>query len=196
MQGRARIATVLAALIAVIGTVLAVERGGLLSWVGLALGAALLIKIYVRPSASDLVLSIGAASVWALAWAGAAYYVFSAWESGEVVELSVETRDGTHTARVWVLDDGDSLVLYYDAEPEIADAITSGNQIRVHRQDQLVRLGQVVTMPADDVPAEEMSRLYGLMNQKYGDRNFATDVFYGVLGRSRDRVAVVVKIKE
>lgn len=195
MNGRIGIASILAALIALVGGALVVERGGLLAWIGLAVGLALLIKIYLRPSAVDLALSIGTAAVWALTWAGTAWFVFSTWESGEVVELSVETHDGIHTARVWALDEVDSLVLYYDAEPEIADALISGNPIRVQRQDQIVRLGDVVAIPVEDMPEDELNRLYGLMIDKYGDRNVATDVFYGLLGRSRDRVAVVVTIR-
>ena len=41
--------------------------------------------------------------------------------------------------------------------------------------------------------AEQINHTFALMTKKYGERNAAADVFYGFLGRSRDRVGVVIE---
>jgi len=185
---------VIAVLIAAVGLLLAFERGGVLAWVGCVVGTALFAKIYVRPSRFDLGTSIGAATIWALAWAGTIYYVLSTWESGEVVELAVEMPSGTHTARVWVVDTDKSLILYYDAEPEIAEAMISDRRIHVTRGDQLLEFTHVDVRPVEKVPEEEMNQIFQMWADKYGSRNEATVLYSWMLGRSRDRVAVVLTL--
>ncbi len=193
MPSRAAGAGFIAALIAIVGAALAIDRGGVLAWLGVFLGPLLLIKIYARPSAQDLGLSIGVALVWSLAWGATIYYVISTWESGEVVELGIETPNGTHTARVWILDADKSTVLIYDAEPEIAKALMSGNPVSV-RRNGVVSVKIPNATPIENVPEGEVNAIFGLMEQKYGRRNFATDVFYNVLGGRRDRTVMVVKL--
>jgi hypothetical protein len=190
---RRSLAAVVAAAITLVAMALIVERGGVLAWAGSVAGVTLLLKILVRPAASDLGISIATVVAWALAWAGTIYYVISTWESGEVVELGIHTPNGMHTARVWVLDDDAWVVLVYDAAPEIAEAMMSGNPIRLERNGR-VSTGHAVATPVADMPQAEVSRIFQLMDDKYGRRNLATDVFYRFLGRSRDRVVMMVKL--
>jgi hypothetical protein len=185
----------IAALVAAAGLALIVERGGMLAWAGAIAGVALLVKGSIRPTSRDLFLILAAASVWALIWVGTTYYVVSTWESGEVVELGIETPDGTHTARVWILDVDRSPVLVYDAAPEIAEALLHGNPVTVRRDGQLT-LERPLARRIDDVPQDEVDAIFRLMDEKYGRRNLATDVFYRFLGRQRDRTVMIVKLEE
>jgi len=187
------IATSVAALIALVGIALSFERGGLLAWVGLIVGLVLLGKTLVRPSKLDFWLTISAASLWAFAWAGTTYYVISTWESGEVVELGIDMPSGTHTARVWILDTDESPLIIYDAPREVADFLLSGVPVRLKRHGE-ESLKRPVVMLSDELPEEEVNRVYELLAEKYGDRNAATDVFYGVLGRSRNRVLLLLRM--
>lgn len=130
-----------------------------------------------------------------MAWAGTTYHVLSTWESGEVVELGIQTPSGTHTARVWVLESEGALVLLYDAEPEVAEALMRGNPINMERRGH-VSLMRPVARRMDDLPEDEVNRVFQLMDEKYGYRNRATDVFYRFLGRERNRVVMIVQLEE
>ncbi len=173
---------------------LTVDRGGIIAWAGQVVGVALLLKVWIRPDDRDVALSLAVAAGWALIWAGTTYYVLSTWESGEVVTLGVETPDGTHTARVWALDAEDALVLLYDAPPEIAEALLQGGPVTLERGGQL-SVEHPVARPMDDLPQDEVDAIFALMEQKYAELNRATDVFYGFLGRRRDRVVVIVTLE-
>ncbi len=181
--------TVAAALIVVVG------RGGLIAWSALFFGAAALAKIWFKPAKIDLALSIGLATVAATAWAGTIYYVISTYESGEVVELLIDTPNGAHIARLWVLDMNGDEVVYYDAEPEVANALLTGAPLRFTRGDE-VSIRTPITTRAEALPAAEASRVLETMATKYGDRMTAADVYYVLLGRYRDRIAVVVRLAE
>lgn len=194
MISRKSQATIVAFLIGAVGLLIALDRGGVLAWAGCILGIALLLKISLRPSRIDLLASIGAAAIWALAWVGTIYYVVSVWESGEVVVLAVEMPNETHTVRVWVVDIDESLVLYYDAEPEIAEAMISDQQVSVTRADQLLEFTRVDVRTADDVPEAELNQIFQLLEDKYGSRNEASALYAMMVGRSRDRVGVVLTL--
>ena len=188
-----RIAAFVAGITTAVALLLVIDRGGVLAWVTLSVGVALLAKIWFKPSAIDPGLSVGLAAVSALAWVGVFYYVISTWESGEVVELAIDTSEGVHTARVWVLDIGESPLVYYDAEPEVAESLLDGKPV------QFTRAGTVSTrIPeatrVDALPEDEANRVFEAMVTKYGDRVDAADVYYLMLGRSRDRVAVVASL--
>jgi hypothetical protein len=188
------IAITVSVLMTLAGLVLFIDRGGVLSLVGLIAGSTLLIKTFFRSSKLDIWLCVGVAVIWGLVWLGTFYYVISTWESGEVVELAVDAPDGTHTARVWVLDTDKALVLYYDAEPNIAEAMLSGRPIKVTREGQVVNFTHINVRSTEDISQEELDSIFQMWADKYGARNEATDVFYQMLGRSRDRIAVVIKI--
>ena len=186
-----RIALGVTGFTAALALFLAIDRGGLFAWSLLLASTGLLIKIRLKPSKRDLALSIGLATGAGLIWASVLYYVISTYESGEVVELAIQTHQGTHSARLWVLDIGTKLVVYYDAEPHVAKSLLSGQPA------QLTRAGTTSTCtpqanPVDALPKAEAERLLAVMETKYGNRMKAADVYYLVLGRPRDRAALVV----
>ena len=109
------------------------------------------------------------------------------------VELTITAATGSQTVRTWVLDVDDSAIIYYDAEPELVTTLQSGQPVKFKRQG-LVRTLVPKTTPVSDLPPEEMGHIFECMNTKYGQRNQATAVYYSMLGRSRDRVAVIVAL--
>ena len=170
-------------------------RGGLIAWGTFFLGVALLTKIRLKPSAIDLVLSLGLIVIPALAWIGTFYWVIGTWESGEVVELSIETDSGDQTVRVWVLDSGSHPLVYYDAPAAAARSLLSGRPLQYTRAGE-VSLRTPEATPADALPEEEAAVIFETMVSKYGDRVGAADIYYLMLGRPRDRVALVIRLIE
>ncbi len=194
IQPRA-IAFFIAGLMVVVALVLIIDRSGLIAWGALFIGLALLTKIRLRPSKLDPGLAVGLAALPMLAWVGTLNYVISTWESGEVVELTIDTPTGTQTVRLWVLDIGPHPLVYYDAEPEAAKSLLAGTPL------QFTRAGKASTrIPearhAVSLPEVEANLILEAMGTKYGDRNGAADIYYLMLGRSRDRVALVVNLVE
>jgi hypothetical protein len=98
--------------ITAIAMVLVADRGGLIAWSAVLLGVVMLLKIWLKPSSYDLALSFGVAALPVLAATGTFSYIITTWETGKVVELAIETANGTHTARVWVLDIEAQPVIY------------------------------------------------------------------------------------
>ena len=84
--------------------------------------------------------------------------------------------------------------MYYDAEPEIASALLQDPKIRVVRNAQTLSITNVDARPVDEVPEIEMNEVFEAMAAKYEERNKATDVFYNFLGRSHDRIAVLISL--
>jgi hypothetical protein len=195
MPGSRGAAFFLAGLTIAVAAMLLADRGGLIAWGTLFMGVALLAKIWLKPSGLDPGLSVGLATIPVLVWFGTWYYVISTWESGEVVELAVDTSNSVHTARVWVLDIGALPLVYYDAEPEVANSLLAGKPL------QFTRAGVTGTripraIPVDALPEAEANQIFEAMVAKYGDRVGAADIYYLMLGRSRDRVAVVASLLE
>lgn len=192
--GSRPMALLIAGTITVAALLLAIDRSGLIAWATLVFGIALLIKIWLKPSRSDPGLGLGLAAVATLAWAGTFHYVISTWESGEVVELAIDTDSGTHTARVWALDMGEDPVIYYDAGEEAAESLLAGRPL------QITRGGEVSTRIPDakrveELPEAEANRVFEAMVAKYGDRVDAADIYYLMLGRAGDRIAVVARLR-
>ena len=190
-----KISVFITGLITLTALILLVDRGGLIAWSTFFIGCALIAKIWLKPSKLDLGLSVGLAAVSVLAWVGTLYYVISTYESGEVVELAIDTSTGPHTARLWVLEIGPDPVVYYDAEPEVVESLLAGKPL------QFTRAGKVSTrIPraklVDELPEDRANRILEVMGTKYGGRMTAADVFYVMLGSSQDRVAVVVDLIE
>ncbi len=175
--------------------ILIVDRGGVIAWGALPIGVALLAKIRLKPSGVDLGLSIGLAAVPVLAWVGTLYYVISTWETGEVVELVINTGSGTQTARVWVLDIGAAPLVYYDAQQEVAESLLAGKPLQLNRAGEVsTRIPEATQV--NDLPADQADLIFEAMESKYGDRVGAADIYYGMLGRSQDRIAVVASLVE
>lgn len=189
------LSVLIASVVLVVGFGLLLSRGGLIAWCAVLIGLALLAKALLKPSDVDPGLAIGSATLLTLVWAGALFYVISTYESGEVVELAVDTEEGFHNARLWVLDVGVFPVVYFDAEPGVARSLLAGKPL------QFTRAGQISTRIPEATEADELSKeqaddVYQAMSNKYGSRMRAADVYYAVLGRPRDRVALIVRLTE
>ncbi len=188
-----RLARLIAALLMLAGLIVVLERGGLIGWSALLLGAALLLKTSLKPSGLDLMLGSGFAAACVLVWVAAFYYVIHTWESGEVVELVIDTGSGTHTARLWVLDMEEDPLIYYDATAEAAESLLAGKPLQFTRADVVsTRIPRATRIEA--LPEAEAARILEAMEAKYGDRLAAATVFYGLLGRPRGRVALVASL--
>ena len=193
MNTSQKIALVIAALTILIAVVVVIDRGGLIAWSTLILGIALAAKLIFRPSQGkrEIVLSIALAIIPALLWVGTVQYVISQWESGEVVELTIETDQGAHTARLWVLDINDQAVVYYDADPAAAHALLAGRPLQFSRGDQVsTQIPQATRV--DDLPEGQANQILATMQTKYGALNSAATVWYVMLGSPGDRIPVVV----
>lgn len=190
-----RIAFFIAGLSTVVALILVVDRGGLIAWGALVIGVALLVKVWLKPSKLDLGLTVGLVTIPVLAWFGTFYYVISRWESGEVVELAIDTSNGAHTVRLWVLDIGAYPTVYYDAEPEVAKSLLAGKPLKFTRAGEVsTRIPK--TTKVDALPEDEANLVLEAMETKYGDRNGAAVLYYALLGTPRDRVPVVVNLIE
>jgi len=190
------IAMVIAGLIAVLGILLVVERGGGFGWSGGVIGIALLVKVYARPSRFDLKISISIAAILSVICAGTLYLVRSTWESGEVVELRVDLPTGVHIARVWVLNIDESIVVYYDAEPDIVATLISDPQISVIREGELIGFSNVQVRPTEIVPVAEVNQIFQMWEEKYGRRTQASVVYSLMFGRSRDKEAMILTLTQ
>lgn len=170
-------------------------RGGILAWSGLVAALLLLAKHFARPARTDVFVALGFTVLWAASWAAAWGYVRSTWESGEVVEIGVRVSAEIHTARVWILDvDGEPL-MYYDAPPQVAHALLASAPMTIERGDENMA-GCADATAVGDLSGEELAGVLGVMEAKYQERNRATDVFYSVIGVERDRIGLVLRIKE
>ena len=85
------------------------------------------------------------------------------------------TTSGPHIARAWVLDLKDIAVIDLDAEPDIIAARLTGSPIKRNGKDRSL---QPKTTGVDELTPEKMKRLFDRMNEKYGDRQAATAVYY------------------
>lgn len=195
MLNSRKVTALIAALTMVVALVLLINRGGLIAWSAFGISALLLAKVWRKPAEIDLKLSIGFALGFVLIWFGTLYYVISTYESGEVIELAIDTSKGPQTARVWIFEDQEAPLFYYDAPPELATAILDGAPL------QLTRNGATSThtpraIKADTLPEARANQLFAAMAAKYGDRMRAADIYYVMLGRPRDRVALVTYLTE
>ena len=169
------------------------ERNSLIALTALLSGVALFIKTRLRPSKPDLLLSIGIAAVAVLAWLGAWLYVVSTYESGEVVELIMDTNKGNHTARVWVFELGSDSFVYYDAEPHVAESLLMSKPLQFQRGGNTsTRVPEAIEV--DLLPEEKADEVFTAMQSKYGNRMYAADIYYLLIGTPRDRMALVVNL--
>lgn len=193
MSDTRAIAVFIAGLTSIVALLLIINRGGLIAWCVLIFSVALLAKIHLRHSKFDLVVSIGLAIIPSILWYLVLFYVISSYESGEVVELGIETENGTRIARLWVLEIDRELLVYYDAEPDVANALLAGRPIRFTRDGkESTRIPEATR--ADSLADDDAESIASAMNTKYRSRVFASSVYYLILGRPRDRIALVVRL--
>ena len=177
----------------IVSALLIYHRGGGLAWFGLLLAVGLLVKAWRRPSARGWLTGLNLVAVWALAWPAVFYYVISTWETGEVVELSINTTNGNHTVRTWIMESPDSLIVYYDAPIDAATALLANAPLSLARDGASVDVREYSATLADDLSRQRGEQVIELMSKKYGDRNTATDVYYGLLGQPKDKTGVVIE---
>jgi hypothetical protein len=53
-----------------------------------------------------------------------------------------------------------------------------------------------VATQADELPEEDANRVFAAMASKYAERVNAADIYYLMLGRSRDRIALVATLND
>ncbi|MCP5181931.1 MAG: hypothetical protein H6994_18705 [Pseudomonadales bacterium] len=170
-------------------------RGGLIAWVTGVAALVLLAQQRWRPSRWDLGRSIALGGLATMAWVGAWYYVITTYESGEVVELAVDTEDGTRAVRLWVMALPDAPAVYIDAEPGIAESLLAGKPVRLTRAG-VTSTRVPRTKRVDGMSDGEADVVYQAMANKYGQRMTASDLYYILLGRPHDRVALLVSLPE
>jgi len=171
------------------------QRGGILAWSGAVAALLLYAKHSLRPSRTDSLASLGVTLLWVVAWVVTWDYVRSTWESGEVVEIGIQVPGGIHKARVWVLDlDGDPVV-YYDAPSRVGDELLADAPMTIIRDEKSIA-GCSDATRVDDLSEEEVAVVFSLMEDKYQERNRATAIFYSVLGVERDRIGLLLRVKE
>ncbi len=193
MSDSQKITTSISILVVLVALGLLGVRGGAIALIALLVGTGLLVKIRFKPSANDMRLCLITAVVFAVAWIGTYSYVISTWESGEVVELAIDTEEAVHTARLWVMDVDDREIVYYDAQPVAAKSLLAGKPL------QFTRGGEVTTrIPkarlVNDVPEDEAGLVLETMGTKYGDRNKAATIYYIMIGSPHDRISLVVDL--
>ncbi len=168
---------------------LVVDRGGILAWIGVVAGALLFLKVLRWPSPRDAVTSVAVLGIWVMLWAGTWWYVRSAWESGEVLQMRIADK---HTVRVWVLDMSDGPVVYYDAPPEAAELLLRGAPLSWTRARSNTQ-GCAAAERVSDLSEEQALAVVKLMEEKYKGANMATNVFYLALGGKRDREGLLIR---
>jgi hypothetical protein len=170
-------------------------RGGLIAWVAGIAAALLLAKQRWRPSQRDAGYALVLTALATVAWLGTFFYVISTYESGEVVELAIDTESGPRTVRLWVMEIYGEAGVYIDAEPEIAASLLAGKPLQVSRAGvATTRVPRA--RPIDGLSNDETEAVLEAMVQKYGSRMTASDLYYVLLGRPRDRVALFVSLPE
>lgn len=194
MSNRA-IAASIAGVTLIAAAIVCVHRGGAIAGLTLVAAGLLLAKIRFKPSPRDWAIALGIAVVPALLWVATLRYVIATYESGEVVELAIDTDTGLHTARLWIMDMGPDPTVYYDAPPQAAAALLAGKRLQMTRGAiASERIPQASRF--DGLPQPQADGILQAMQEKYGDRYNAAIVFYVLLGSPRDRITVVATLAE
>jgi len=189
------VALSVAVLLLVASIFIILQRGGTLAWSGAVVALLLMVKAWIWSSSRDAQLTVFVLAFWGLSWVAIWQYVKSVWESGEVVEITVDTPSGPHAARVWVLDVDGEPTMYYDAPPVIAQQLLKGAAVTMTRNgtevDGCANASRVSDLSQDVVAAFSLR-----MEEKYQARNNATGIFYTFLGGRRDRIPILLRLTE
>ncbi|PCJ21840.1 MAG: hypothetical protein COA96_15225 [SAR86 cluster bacterium] len=169
-------------------------RGGILSWAGLVISVAMLVKLLAKPGQSDVKLCIAGITAWGISWGFAAYLVFNGWEAGEVIELVIETDEGTRTARTWVVDSGTVPVIIYDTNMAAIKALQSQQTVILTRDGEQSERQPYVTL-AEEAEADYLTHIYSLFGDKYGPSSSSTTTFYKWMGGPRNRQVAIVELR-
>ncbi len=194
MSARITPALILAAIMILLFTAIVAQRGGLVFWTALVVTAAWAGKILVRPGGRDLAVIIGIGALTAMSWGGISAWVFSTWESVEVVTVEVPMEGRVQTVRTWIMDERDPPWIIYDADANVADALLAGTNISVIRNGITTPYAVDVSL-YDEMTPEESAPLFDEYMSKYGEVDFINNVFYGLLGRKRGRVVLILELQ-
>ncbi len=159
---------------------LAYQREGLLPWISVLLsgvGLALMTVLTGRRSLYCFVLVSGLVGS---GWAGITYYVYSTWESGEVVEIQLQNDV---IFRTWVVESGGQEIVIYDCPPVYQDIVEASNSASLHRGNE--RYGADLRAVPVKLDSEELSNIYALYEEKYADQSRATEMYYLFIGPRR-----------
>ncbi len=179
-MNRDLLSVVAAVALMLVSVALGLYQGGALAWLGAGLGSLFVAKSILIPSARDR-LAVGVVwGIWLLAWPAIFFYVVSVWEQGEVVELSIQAGEKTHSVRTWVMDDEESPVVFYDAPGSVVQDWIDAERIQVKRGAETSAF-RPSTVLASELPEADVERVTALVEQKYG-----------ALGRTPDRVTLVI----
>jgi len=189
------VASSVAVLLLVTSSFIILQRGGILAWSGAVVALLVIVKAWLWPSSRDAQLTVAVLAVWGLAWVAIWQYVKSVWESGEVVEIRVDSPSGSHVARVWVLDLDGEPAMYYDAPPNIAQQLLEGAAVTMTRNGTEVD-GCANTSRVSDLSQDVVAAFSVRMEEKYQARNNATGIFYTFLGGRRDRIPILLRLTE
>ena len=175
------IAYCLAGLLLGLSLYVAYERTGLLPWVGAGFGIAGLIVTALASKKAALSFSVVSVFIVIASWGGSAWFVFSTWESGEVVEIQFEPET---SIRTWVIDANGEEIVLYDAPPENIALLEAISQVTVTRGRETYQADIRAEQEGMDSPA--LAQIFGLYEEKYAAQSTATNVYYVTIGPKRN----------
>jgi hypothetical protein len=192
LQDRKRVisATLFASML-MVSLFLVLERQGWLPWAGVVLGGVGLVLMAVLHGRNSLYCFGLFSSVLVIAWAGVASYVFSTWESGEVVEILIAEPDSKMSFRTWVVDRDGTEIAIYECPPEARSTLESNEVVLVDRQTARYT-AELDAVPAERLNANDLNEIYALFREKYGDKSRATKLYYLLMGARRDSQVMVL----
>ena len=159
---------------------LAYEREGLLPWSSALLSGVGLASMTFLRGRRSLYCLVLISSLVGISWASSTYYVFSTWESGEVVEIQLQEDV---IIRTWVVESGGKEIVIYDCPPEYQALVEASNLASLTRGNERYR-ADLRAVPAE-FGSEELDNVYALYLEKYADQSRATDVYYLLIGARR-----------
>lgn len=174
------VATSLLALLLLGSLFLVYQREGLLPWGSTLLsGVGLMLMMRLRGRWS-LYCSLIIAIVIGTSWTASVYYVYSSWESGEVIDITVNEDV---TFRTLVVEKAGDEVVIYDCPPEQRAIVESSKVASIRRGAERYQ-AEMRAVPVD-FSSDELVEVYGLYQQKYANQGDATDAYYLLIGPRR-----------
>ena len=159
---------------------MAYARLGLLPWFGILLCALGLFVTRNQTGRRALFSATSLFIVIAASWTGTLFYVYSNWESGEVVDISLD--DATRF-RTWVVSDGKQEIVIYECPPEHQASLTNSTKAALTKGGGSYQVNVNAVPVALD--SEALGQVYGLYESKYAAQSRATDVYYLLVGPKR-----------
>ena len=156
---------------------MSVERVGALPYLGILLGGILTLKL---SSTRLFYYALSTSFVVALSWGASFYYVFSTWESGDVVQISLDDRT---SFRTWVVEHEGQEVVIYDCPPQHLSAVQKSRRVTLKRHDQEYSAEFSAVPVTQD--SKQLIDVYALYEAKYAAQSRATEAYYLLIGPRR-----------